>query len=37
MPHVAYFEQQILEMEQKWMDQDLPVVTDPRDSTMGGP
>ncbi|KAG0325415.1 Elongator subunit elp6 [Dissophora globulifera] len=28
----AFFEQQILEMEQKWTDQDLPSVVDPRDT-----
>ncbi|KAI8361393.1 hypothetical protein B0O80DRAFT_493958 [Mortierella sp. GBAus27b] len=33
----AFFEQQMLEMEQKWTDQDLPVVTDQRDPTVSGP
>ncbi|KAG0241162.1 hypothetical protein BGX31_001357 [Mortierella sp. GBA43] len=37
LPNDPFFEQQMLEMEQKWTDQDLPVVTDQRDPTVSGP
>ncbi|KAI8604988.1 hypothetical protein EDD21DRAFT_411557 [Dissophora ornata] len=29
----AFYEQQMLEMEQKWTDQDLPTVLEPKDPT----